>query len=170
MAFTHLAAHHARVATPNALFGLRRTVDPLIPRVTFTRPEVASVGLSPADAATCWEDRAIVARADAATLDRAITDDRPHGVAILIADPRGRLVGATVVAGSAGEMISGLAARIRSGISIGALSSEIHPYPTMAELPARAADAWVLDRYSRPAVRSAARVAIAARRLVGRAR
>ena len=58
--FTHVAAHHARVAAPNALFGLRRSVDAPLPWVTFTDPEVARVGLSEADARRRWGTRAKV--------------------------------------------------------------------------------------------------------------
>ena len=112
--FTHVAAHHARVASVNALFGGRRTVEETIPWVTFTDPEVARVGLSGAQARERWGAEAQVARSEYSSLDRAITDARAYGFALLVADPRGRLVGATVAAPGGGEAIAELAARVRN--------------------------------------------------------
>jgi len=105
MAFTHVAAYHARVATVNALFGMRRRVDyAAVPRVTFTDPEVAGIGLTEAEARSRWRDPAVVSF-DYAELNRAVAERRAYGFAILIGDPRGRLVGATIAApgGERGE-------------------------------------------------------------------
>ena len=166
--FTHVAAHHARVASVNALFGLRRTVDETIPWVTFTDPEVAHVGLTVAQARDRWGDRATVARSDYDTLDRAITEAQPQGFALLVADPRGRLVGATVAAAGAGEAIAELTARVAAGDKIDALSTIVHAYPTLAEGPARAADEHLRRRYASPRYRALARPALAARRWLAR--
>ena len=167
--FTHVAAHHARVAAVNALVGARRTVDPTIPWVTFTDPEVARVGLTEADARARWGERAIVARSDYATLDRAITEGEPVGFAVLVADPRGRLVGATVAAPGAGEAIAELTARVKAADRIDRLSTTVHAYPTLAEGPARAADEHLRRRYARPRYRALVRPVLAARRLLARA-
>jgi len=91
--FTHVAAHHARVATPNALFHARGEISHTLPWVTFTDPEVARVGLTEAQARQRWGDRAIVTESDYETLDRAITTGEAYGFAKLVADPRRRLVG-----------------------------------------------------------------------------
>ncbi len=166
--FTHVAAHHARVAVPNALFHLRATVSRTIPRVTFTDPEIASVGLSEADARALWGDRVRVARHQYAELDRALAGGQGYGFAKLVADHRGRLVGATVAAPAAGEAIGELSALIARGGTLADLSRAVHAYPTLAEGPVRAADAELAARYSTPAVRVAARVALAVQRLLGR--
>lgn len=162
--FTHVAAHHARVASVNALLGTRRTVDETIPWVTFTDPEVARVGLSEADARARWGDKAMVARADYDMVDRAVTEGDVRGFALLVGDPHGRLVGATVAAHAAGEAIAELTARVQAGDKIDAVSTTVHAYPTLAEGPARAADEHLRRRYAKPAYRTAVRPVLAVRR------
>lgn len=162
--FTHVAAHHARVAAPNALFRLRRTVDSTLPWVTFTDPEVARVGLTESEAHERWGDRVRVASAEYSELDRAITAGEAYGFAMLVGDPRGRLVGATVAAPAAGEAIAELTAWLARRAKIDAVSATVHAYPTFAEGPARAADARVIARYARPHVRALTRLALALQR------
>jgi len=164
--FTHVAAHHARVAVANALFGARRKVDETIPWVTFTRPEVARVGMSSAQARERWGERATLARSDYSQLDRAITEGEAHGFALLVGDPRGRLVGATVAAPGAGEAIAELTARVKHSDKIASLSETVHAYPTLAEGPSRAADDHLRERLAR--YRGLARAAVMLRRLVRR--
>ena len=166
--FTHVAAHHARVATVNALFGTRRKVDETIPWVTFTDPEVARVGLTEADARKRWGARAVVARSEYASLDRAVTEGERYGFALLVGDPRGRLVGATVAAPAGGEAIAELSARVAAGDRIGTVSSAVHAYPTFAEGPSRAADDHLRRRYARRRYRLAARAALTARAALSR--
>lgn len=161
MAFTHVAAHHARVATPNALFHTRARVSDTLPRVTFTEPEVAHVGVSEAQARARWGMKARVTRYDYSELDRAITAGVPYGFAKLIGDRRGRLVGATVAAPAAGEAIAELVAWVSQGKKIDTVSQTVHAYPTLAEGPARAADDYLLARYRRPVIHSATRLALA---------
>jgi pyruvate/2-oxoglutarate dehydrogenase complex dihydrolipoamide dehydrogenase (E3) component len=167
-AFTHVAAHHARVATVNALFHARESVSDALPWVTFTDPEVGRVGLTEAQARARWGGRTIVAEHDYATLDRAITAGEAYGFAKLIGHPRGRLVGATVAAPGGGEAIAELTAWLSRGEKLAAVSRAVHAYPTLAEGPARAADAYLAARYSRPPVRALARAALAALRLTER--
>ena len=153
MAFTHVAAYHARVATINALFGSRRQVDyAAMPRVTFTDPEIAAVGLTEAQARARWR-RPQIASFEDRELDRAITDGRPYGFATLVGDPRGRLVGATIAAPGGGESIAELAAWITSGATLDRVSQTAHAYPTLSEGPARAADDHLRARYARPPAR-----------------
>jgi pyruvate/2-oxoglutarate dehydrogenase complex dihydrolipoamide dehydrogenase (E3) component len=167
--FTHVAAQHARIAAPNALFGLRRRVEyAAVPWATFTDPEVGRVGLTEAQARERWGDRATVASFDYEHSDRAITAGQARGFAKLIGDPRGRLVGATVAAPSGGETIAALAAHVAAGAKIGAISSQVHAYPTLAEGPARAADQHVTEQLLRPGSRAALRVALGLVRLLRR--
>jgi pyruvate/2-oxoglutarate dehydrogenase complex dihydrolipoamide dehydrogenase (E3) component len=168
MPFTHVAAHHARVATPNALFHTHMTVSQLVPWVTFTDPEVASVGLSEADARVRWGTRATIARRDNAELDRAITAAETSGFVKLVADPSGRLVGATIVGTGAGESIAELTAWIAGGAKLATISRTIHAYPTFAEGAARAADELLARRYSTPTVRALARPVLTALRMLER--
>jgi pyruvate/2-oxoglutarate dehydrogenase complex dihydrolipoamide dehydrogenase (E3) component len=168
--FTHVAAFHARVAVPNALFGARRTAGhAAVPWVTFTDPEVGRVGLTEAQARERWGGRVKVAESDVADLDRAITAGEAHGFAKLVGDPRGRLVGATVAAPAGGEAIAELAARVAQGGSIGDVSTAVHAYPTFAEGPARAADEHLRRTLLGPRTRMVARPALAVlRRLAAR--
>lgn len=168
--YTHVAAHHARVATVNALFGTSRRIDPVVPRVTFTRPELAHVGLTRDQARERHRDRITHARTDLSTLDRAITDGRAAGFCELVGDRRGRLMGATVMGAGAGEVIAELTARVKHRDRIESVSTTIHAYPTMAEGPARAAEDYLRAKYARPLPRMLSRLALALRRLGPRAR
>ena len=168
MAFTHVAAYHARVATVNALFTARRRVDyAAVPRVCFTDPAVARVGLTTAQARARWGD-ATVASFDYAELDRAITDGRTEGFVTLIGDPRGRLVGATIAAAGAAESIAELAAWIAVGAKVDRVSQTVHAYPTLSEGQSRAADERLRARYAAPRVRRLARGALRALAAVDR--
>ncbi|MGI9185137.1 MAG: dihydrolipoyl dehydrogenase family protein [Solirubrobacteraceae bacterium] len=168
--FTHVAAHHARVATPNALFYARGEISQTLPWVTFTDPEVARVGLTEAQARERWGDRVIVAESDYDTLDRAITAGEAYGFAKLVADPRRRLVGATVAAPAGGEAIAELTAWVSRGEKLDAVSRTVHAYPTFAEGPARAADQHLNARYSTPRMRAITRPILATLRVLERAR
>jgi len=166
VAFTHVAAQHARIAVPNAVFGARSTVSyRAVPRVTFTDPEVASVGMTESQARERWGRRAIVVDYAYRDLDRAITASEREGFAMLVGDARGRLVGA-VAAPAAGESIAELAAWIRQRGKVADVSRTVHAYPTMSEGPARAADDYLRRRLARPPVQTAARAVLAARRLL----
>jgi pyruvate/2-oxoglutarate dehydrogenase complex dihydrolipoamide dehydrogenase (E3) component len=168
--FTHVAAHHARVATPNALFKARGKVSETIPWVTFTDPEVGRVGLTEGEARERWGEKVRVTEFDYAKLDRAITAGEAYGFAKLIGDPRGRLVGAMVAAPGGGDAIAALTARIARREKIDAVSRTVHAYPTLAEGPARAADEYLEARYTSPRMRALTRRALAVLRLLHRKR
>ncbi len=170
LAFTHVAGHHARVATANALFHTRSKVSATIPWVTFTDPEIARVGLSEAQARERFGQRVQIAQFDYARLDRAITAGEAHGFATLVADPRGRLVGATIAAAGGGEAIAALTAWVSRREKIAAVSRTVHAYPTLAEGPARAADGHLAARYSSPRIRAIARPILATLRALERPR
>jgi pyruvate/2-oxoglutarate dehydrogenase complex dihydrolipoamide dehydrogenase (E3) component len=166
--FTHVAAHHARVATPNALFKARGKVSTTIPWVTFTDPEVGRVGLTEGQARERWGEKVKVTEFEYAKLDRAITAGEAYGFAKLIADSRGRLVGATVAAPGGGDAIAELTAWISRREKIEAVSRTVHAYPTLAEGPASAADRYLEARYSSLRMRGITRRALAALRLLQR--
>jgi pyruvate/2-oxoglutarate dehydrogenase complex dihydrolipoamide dehydrogenase (E3) component len=166
--FTHVAAHHARIATPNALFHTRTTISDTLPWVTFTDPEVGRIGMTEADARERWDDRVVIAESDYAALDRAITTGEAYGFAKLVGDPRGRLVGATVAAPGGGEAIAELTAWVTRREKIDAVSRTVHAYPTLAEGPARAADDYLAARYSTPRLRALTRPLLTALRLLER--
>jgi len=159
--FTHVAAHHARIATPNALFSARQKVSGTVPWVTFTDPEVGRVGLTEEQARERWGDRVQIAQNDYSELDRALTAGEAYGFAKLIGDPKGRLVGATVCAPAGGEAIAELTAWVAQRRQISNVSRTIHAYPTLAEGPARAADGLLTERLLGSRAKALARPALA---------
>lgn len=134
--FTHAADEQARLAVGHALRkGSRWSYDPSsTPWVVFTSPEVARVGVREAHA----PDGALVAHLPLELVDRAITEDRTDGFVKLISAPKpitrnmfgGKLVGATIVADRAGEMIHGPTLALRLGMFVGRLAQVTTPYPT----------------------------------------
>lgn len=169
--FTHVAAHHARVALANALFRARAKVDHrAIPWVTFTAPEVGRVGLREVEARERHGDGVVVQRFDYDGLDRAVTAGETTGFAKLVADRRGRLLGATVAAPAGGEAVAELAALVAARRRLHELSRAVHAYPTFAEGPVRAADDYLRARYLSPRVRALARPALALLRRLDRPR
>lgn len=135
-ALTHAADEMGRLAAANALGrGPRgRFREHWIPRVVFTDPEVARVGAVEAEAST----RSRVAYLPLSEVDRAVIDGRTDGFVKIVAGPRpvlgwfggGRVVGATVVAPRAGEMIAEVALAMRTGAFAGRLAQTAHAYPT----------------------------------------
>ncbi len=143
--FTHFAAHQAWFAAVNALFGSLkrfRADYSLLPWVTFTDPEVAHVGHNEISAAKAGVAHEVV-RYDLSHLDRAVAEGANRGfVKLLVAPGRDRIVGATIVAQSAGEMLAELVLAMKHGIGLNKLLGTIHAYPTMAEANKYAAGEW----------------------------
>jgi pyruvate/2-oxoglutarate dehydrogenase complex dihydrolipoamide dehydrogenase (E3) component len=139
-AFTHVAGYHGGIVAANAVLGARRTARyEAVPRVTYTDPEVAQVGLLADQARERFGRRARIVRFEHAALDRAITDASTEGFTELVADGRGRLVGATIVGAGAGEVIALAAAAIRHRERLRTLAAAVHAYPTRGEGIQRAA-------------------------------
>ncbi|MCZ2838040.1 dihydrolipoyl dehydrogenase family protein [Modestobacter sp. VKM Ac-2985] len=152
--FTHVAGVRGSLAASNAVLGLRRRVDPVVPRVTYTSPEVASVGLSPAEGAAAG---LTVRRLPHTEIDRAIAEDLTAGSATLVHDRRGRLRGATLIGPRAGESLGELTLAVRQGLRVQDLAGTTHPYPTYNDAAWNAALADVRARLRAPAVRLALR-------------
>ena len=133
---SHAADEMGRIAAGNALGkGMRgRFLGAMVPRVVFTDPEVASVGVAPRHA----PPGSRVAYLPLAEVDRAITDGRTDGFIAIVAGPRrllrnaggGRILGATIVAPRAGEMIAEIVLAMRTGAFAGRLAQASHAYPT----------------------------------------
>ncbi|MGH7547608.1 MAG: dihydrolipoyl dehydrogenase family protein [Gemmatimonadales bacterium] len=145
--FTHAAEYMARVVVQNALTPIGTRVDyRLVPRVTFTDPEVATVGLT-ADEAAAAGLRHEFYRSDFADLDRAIVDGADTGFCKVLTRRDGTILGATIVGRGAGELIMSLVLAMRHGIPLGRLASAIYPYPTMGEIVKRTAQEWYRAKY-----------------------
>jgi len=162
MPFTHAAFQMGRTAAGNALSRRHHRYRPAAtPWVTFTNPEVARVGLTEADAA---ERAGRVAYLPMVDMDRAIAADQTDGFVKLLAGPRpllrnlggGRILGATIVATRAGEMIHEPALAMATGMFTGRLAQATHAYPTWSYAIQLAAAQFFLPvggRRARPAAR-----------------
>lgn len=145
--FTHAADAAARIVIKNALFspfglGRSRLSDLTMPWVTFTSPEIAHVGLYDYEA----RHRGIEAdtvMVPLAKVDRAIADGETEGfVKVLHRRGSDQILGATIVAENAGDMISEVTLAMVTKQGLNAISGVIHPYPTQAEGIRKAADAY----------------------------
>jgi len=143
--FTHAAAHQAWYATVNALFGRFKKfkVDyRVMPRVTFTDPEIAQVGLTEKMA----RERGIeyeVTRYGLDDLDRAMAENSASGfVKVLTVPGKDRILGACIVGAHAGELIAELVLAMKQGIGLKKILGTIHSYPTMSEANKFAAGNW----------------------------
>jgi pyruvate/2-oxoglutarate dehydrogenase complex dihydrolipoamide dehydrogenase (E3) component len=165
--FTHLSDAHARIVIQNALFfGRARASRLVIPRCTYTDPEVAHVGTNIDYAQEKRiETRAI--RMDLNDVDRAIIDGEEVGFLKVHVQAgsrkRDRILGATIVARHAGEMISEITLAMTSGLGLKQLARTIHPYPTQAEVIRKASDAFNRERLT-PRVKRILRQVMAWRR------
>ena len=150
--FTHAADAMARIVLQNALFFGRKKVSALVvPWATYTDPEIAHVGLSAVEA---WGRRGVCTlTVPFADVDRAVLDGAPEGFARVHADDRGRVLGATIVAPHAGELIGEMSVAMTAGLRLGTLARTIHPYPTRAEAWKKLGDAWNRTKLT-PRVRS----------------
>jgi pyruvate/2-oxoglutarate dehydrogenase complex dihydrolipoamide dehydrogenase (E3) component len=137
--FTHIAGYHAGIVIRNALFGLPAKVDyAALPWVTYADPELAHVGLTEADARSAGHAVTILAQPLSGN-DRAQAEGATEGLIKVVLGPRGRILGATIVAPRAGEMIGLWGLAIQKKLRIGAIASSLAPYPTMSEISKRAA-------------------------------
>lgn len=136
--FTHAADFQARAVIQNALFavgpiGRSSASDLVIPWATYTSPEVAHVGLTAESAAEQGIPLDTYTQ-EFADVDRAILEGQTDGfVRVHTAKGTGKILGATIVAENAGDMISEVTVAMTNGVSLGKVASTIHPYPTQAE-------------------------------------
>ena len=127
--FTHVAYYHAQVIA-RRLQGMDARADhTAVPRVTFTDPEVASVGLSELAARSKGID-VIVTSSDPAESARGYIHDFHRGVLKLVGDrERGTLIGATLVSPRGGEVVGELVLAIKQRVPLTTLADVIHPFP-----------------------------------------
>jgi pyruvate/2-oxoglutarate dehydrogenase complex dihydrolipoamide dehydrogenase (E3) component len=146
--FTHTADAMAQIVIQNALFphpfglGYASTDSLVIPWCTYTEPEIAHVGMYEADAkAKGIEVETFTFNLD--EVDRAILDGEEDGFArVHVKKGTDQLVGATIVAAHAGDLISELTVAMKAGKGLRTITGTIHPYPTQAEVIKKVANAW----------------------------
>ncbi len=149
--FTHAADAMARIVVQNALFfGRRRASALVVPWCTYTDPEVAHVGLTATEA----EARRIPTATFTISfeeVDRAVLDGEEEGFArAVVRRGSDRLLGVTIVARHAGEMIGEASLAMTHRLGLSALSATIHPYPTQAEALRKLGDAYRRSRLTPP--------------------
>jgi pyruvate/2-oxoglutarate dehydrogenase complex dihydrolipoamide dehydrogenase (E3) component len=156
--FTHVALYHAGIVIRNALFRLPARVDyRALPWVTYTEPELAQVGLT--EAAARGAERAVcVLRWPFADNDRAHTEHDTSGEIKIVTRPNGRILGATILGHSAGDLILPWALAISRNLKIGAMANLIVPYPTRGEAGKRAAGAFYTAALFAPRTRRLVRL------------
>ncbi|QDV12649.1 Mercuric reductase [Rosistilla oblonga] len=149
--FTHAADFQARIVIQNALFsigpfGKKRASGLTIPWATYTSPEVAHVGLYEHDAKEAGIEIDTYTQ-HFADVDRAILEGQEDGF-VKVHTRRGtdKIVGATIVAENAGDMISEITLAMTAGLGLGKIGSTIHPYPTQAEAIRKLGDQYSRTR------------------------
>jgi pyruvate/2-oxoglutarate dehydrogenase complex dihydrolipoamide dehydrogenase (E3) component len=154
--FTHLAYYHGQVIARRLRGEDARADHTAVPRVTYTDPEIASVGLSEAAARARGID-VVVASTDPAEAVRGYIHDFHHGALKLVGDrERGVLIGATLVTPRAGEILGELVLAIKLGTPLDTLADVIHPFPAfnrvlgkcLDELAAMAASGRSHEQYA----------------------
>ena len=140
--FTHIASYQAGIVIRNCLFGLPAKVDySALPWVTYTDPELAHVGLTEADARKTGGYVQILLSPFSSN-DRAQAERETGGIAKIVLGRSGRILGATIVGPSAGELIGLWSLAISQKMKIGAVAGMILPYPTLSEISKRTAGTY----------------------------
>lgn len=151
--FTHIAGYHAGIIIRNALFGLPAKVNyDALPWVTYADPELAHAGLTEADARKAGHEVQVLSW-PLEMNDRAQAERRTEGLAKIILGRKGRIIGATIVAPRAGELIGTWALAISQKLAIGAIASTVLPYPTLSEVSKRAAGSYYTPKLFGPGTR-----------------
>jgi pyruvate/2-oxoglutarate dehydrogenase complex dihydrolipoamide dehydrogenase (E3) component/uncharacterized membrane protein YdjX (TVP38/TMEM64 family) len=143
--FTHAAGNYGWFASMNALFdGFKswQAHSKAFPMVIYTDPEIARVGLNESGA----RGRGIefeITRYDLAELDRAIADGANEGFVKILTPPgKDRILGVTIVAARAGDMLSEFTLAMRHGLGLNKILQTTHPYPSWSEAAKSAAGEW----------------------------
>jgi len=151
--FTHMAGYHAGIVIRNALLRLPSKVDHrAVPWVTYTAPELAHVGLSEQEV----RDRGHAVRVLRWSFhenDRAQAERTTDGLVKVIATPRGRVLGASILGAHAGDLVQTWSLSIAQKLKLSAIAGMIAPYPTLGEANKRAAGSFYAPALFGPKVR-----------------
>ncbi|MEK9846642.1 MAG: FAD-dependent oxidoreductase [Rhodospirillaceae bacterium] len=140
--YTHAASYQAGVIIRNVLFRIpARTDYRAMPRVTFTKPELAQIGMTFHEAKVKFNTAQLVTIPFSEN-DRAQVSRDTHGVVKVVTSKRGKILGVGIVGDNAGEIIQTWAMPIAKGMNIKKLTELILPYPTLGEINKRAAGAF----------------------------
>jgi len=145
--FTHVAGHHAGIVIRSALFRLPAKVKKewQIPRVTYTDPELAHVGLQENAAKSQYRHIKIL-RFPFAENDRAQAECDTAGMIKVITAGNGKVLGSSIVGPHAGDLLQPWVMAVNQGLKIGSMAGTIWPYPTFGEVGARAAVSYFIPK------------------------
>ncbi|MFO1079768.1 MAG: FAD-dependent oxidoreductase [Reyranellaceae bacterium] len=156
--FTHMAGYEAGLFIRGALFRAPARLDHgIVPWTTYTDPELAHVGLTEHQARQRHGERVRVVRWSLTENDRARAEAEAHGEVKAVVDRRGRILGASIVARGAGELIQPWCLAVSQGLKIAALANFVPPYPTLGEASKRAAGSFYSDALFAPRTRRVVR-------------
>ncbi len=154
MQFTHVAGYHAGLVVRNILFRLGAKEDlGILPRVTFTDPELAHVGYDEGQARQKFGKIRIL-RWPYGDNDRAQAERQTGGFIKIILNRKGVVIGASVVGANAGEIINMWALIVAQKMNVKAITGYVSPYPTFSEIGRRAAISSFADLPAKSGVRS----------------
>jgi len=146
--FTHLAGWQCFQAVRNALLPGRSVGSPAaLPKVTFLDPELSSVGLTEQEARERHGQDVRVHRWAMDESDRAIVDRKSEGFIKVVARANGKILGVSIVADRAGEMIAEFVLAMNQGLGLSEISTSVHAYPTWTTSVQQVASAEALDRF-----------------------
>jgi pyruvate/2-oxoglutarate dehydrogenase complex dihydrolipoamide dehydrogenase (E3) component len=141
--FTHMAGYHAGIVIRNALFKLPAKVDyRAVPWVTYTDPEIGHVGMTEAQAKEKFGDKVRALTWSFAENDRAQAERATEGLVKVVVGKGGKILGASMVGPSAGELLQPWVLAISQGLKVGAMANLIAPYPTLGEVNKRVAGSY----------------------------
>ncbi|OAP41215.1 dihydrolipoamide dehydrogenase [Sinorhizobium glycinis] len=156
--FTHAANYHARLVLQQILFRLpAREIRDIVPRVTFTDPEIAQVGPTEDEARASFGAIELV-RSDMSGSDRARTDGLGRGMVKVVVGRGGRILGAGIAGAGAGEMINLWAFAVANRLTLKHFRDYVAPYPTLSEIGKQAAISYYSPMARNRFVRSAIRI------------
>lgn len=154
--FTHVCSYHAGIVVRNALLRLPAKLDyAALPWVTYTDPELAQVGMSE-EQATKKHEAVQVLRAPYENSDRAQAERQTQGLLKLIANKKGRVLGASILGARAGELAPLWGLAIARGLKLSHIAQLIVPYPTFGELNKMAASEFYKPKLAHPALHALA--------------
>ena len=155
--FTHVAGYDAGIVIRNILFRMPAKADyKAVPKVTYTEPELSSVGLGENEARSTHGDIRIL-RWHLGENDRAAAEGVHHGSIKVITAKNGKILGASIAAPNGGELLAPWTLAITNNMKIGAMASVIAPYPTMGEMSKRAAGSFYTPSLFSPRIKKIVR-------------
>jgi pyruvate/2-oxoglutarate dehydrogenase complex dihydrolipoamide dehydrogenase (E3) component len=151
--FTHAAGYEGGIVIANAVFRLPRKVNyTWLPWVTYTDPELASIGMNETMAQKAGIDYTVFTEAFKDN-DRALAEGETEGRIKLLLDDKEKPIGVQILGPGAGNLISEWVAAFNGNVKLSTLAGAIHPYPTIAEINKRVAGTFLSPKIFSPTIR-----------------